>query len=258
MIAVYRNDGFEETSSLLQALLEGSPGAEDSKGRGFPVISVVGAGGKTTLIHRMAEEFVREKQNVFVTTTTHIMKEDSPWFLSGPSEEQIRETLQRFGQVWAGMPAPGRKLTVLPDGLLRTVLEWKLPVLVEADGAKKMPVKAPAEHEPVIIPETTHLVSVYGLDAVGRPVREVCFRKEKAAGILKKKETECITETDIAVLASSPEGGRKSCPAGALYSVILNKADDPKKMESALCICRELRKRKVGNVIISSRKEGGI
>ena len=40
------------------------------------VISVVGAGGKSTYIERLAEKLARENLRVCITTTTHIYRQD--------------------------------------------------------------------------------------------------------------------------------------------------------------------------------------
>lgn len=101
MIYIYSGDRLHKTDSLRQALkLE----KEVLRGQ-RPVVSVVGAGGKTTTLHRLADEYVRSGVPVLVTTTTHIMKEDREWFLSGFSEEKVEEQLQKSGQVWVGEPA---------------------------------------------------------------------------------------------------------------------------------------------------------
>ena len=39
------------------------------------IIAVIGAGGKTTLIHRLAEEYRRKGASVLVSTTTHMLVE---------------------------------------------------------------------------------------------------------------------------------------------------------------------------------------
>ena len=39
------------------------------------VISIVGAGGKTTLVHKLAREYHRSGKGVLVTTTTHMYVE---------------------------------------------------------------------------------------------------------------------------------------------------------------------------------------
>ena len=55
--------------------------------------AVVGSGGKTTLIHRLAEEYRAQGKKVFVTTTTHMRIEadtlltDDP----GPSSRHWRK-----------------------------------------------------------------------------------------------------------------------------------------------------------------------
>lgn len=51
-------------------------------------------------------------------------------------------------------------------------------VIVEADGSKRLPLKAHAAHEPVIPPETSRTVCVVGLSGLGRRVAEVVHRPE--------------------------------------------------------------------------------
>ena len=45
-------------------------------------------------------------------------------------------------------------------------------VLIEADGAKRMPCKAPAAHEPVLLPQCDTVLAVAGLSALRHPLRE--------------------------------------------------------------------------------------
>ena len=244
MIYIYNEDRLCETDSLRQALKLETEGIRGQR----PVVSAVGAGGKTTTLHRLADEYVRAGIPVIVTTTTHIMKEDREWFLSGLLEEKIREQLQKAGQVWIGAPAPGGKLARLSDHEIEKLLRWEVPLLIEADGAKR--------HEPVILPETTHVLSVYGLDSVGKRIEETVFRPELAEKLLNKKRTECVTAEDIAVLAAARSAGRKGCPGLAVYTVVLNKADDKRRIDTALEICRELRKRGIRQVIVTGQESG--
>ena len=220
-----------------------------------PVISAVGAGGKTSSIRCLAQEYVERGQRVIVLTTTHMTAEDRPWFLLEPSEEKMRELLAAYGQAWVGTPAPGGKMQGVPCEFLEIIWKMGLPVLIEADGARRLPLKVPGEQEPVILPETTHVLSVYGLDAVGQRLEDVCFRPERAAELLDKNITERVTAEDIAFLAASDQAGRKGCPPEAVYTVVLNKADDRKRRECALEICRMLREKEIGNVIVSCYEE---
>ena len=228
MIYIYNEDRLCEADSLRQALKLENEGLRGRR----PVVSAVGAGGKTTTLLRLADEYVRTGIPVIVTTTTHIMKEDKEWFLSGFSEEKIREQLQKSGQVWVGAPAPGGKLARLSNHELEKVLRLEVPLLIEADGAKRLPLKVPADHEPVILPETTHVLSVYGLDSVGKRIEETVFR------------------------AASRSAGRKGCPDTAVYTVVLNKADDKRRIDTALEICRELRRRGIRQVIVTGQESG--
>lgn len=247
MIYSFRDGRLCEVSSLRQAAgLTGIPS---------PVVSAAGAGGKTSAIRRLAQEYIESGQRVIVTTTTHMMVEDRPWFLLEPSAEKMGELLAAYGQAWAGQPAPGGKMQGVPCEFLDKIWKMGLPVLIEADGARKLPLKVPGEQEPVILPETTHVLSVYGLDAVGQRIEDVCFRPERAAELLDKKITERVTAEDIAFLAASDRAGRKGCPPEAVYTVVLNKANDRKRRECALEICGLLCGKEIGNVIVSCYEE---
>ena len=247
MIYSFRDGRLCEVSSLRQAAgLTGIPS---------PVVSAAGAGGKTSAIRRLAQEYIESGQRVIVTTTTHMMVEDRPWFLLEPSAEKMGELLAAYGQAWVGTPAPGGKMQGVPCEFLDKIWKMGLPVLIEADGARKLPLKVPGEQEPVILPETTHVLSVYGLDAVGQRMEDVCFRPERAAELLDKKITERVTAEDIAFLAASDRAGRKGCPPEAVYTVVLNKANDRKRRECALEICGLLCGKEIGNVIVSCYEE---
>ncbi|HJA65092.1 hypothetical protein B5F07_03445 [Lachnoclostridium sp. An169] len=220
-------------------------------GKGRTVVSAVGAGGKTSLLRRLAEGYVRRGQQVIVTTTTHMMAEPCPWFLLEPSEEKLHRILTEYGQAWVGTPASQGKMQGVSPEFMEKIWNTHLPVLIEADGARRLPLKVPGEREPVILPETTHVMSVYGMDAVGRPLEEICFRPERAAFLLNKKTTDPVTEEDIAFLAASEEAGRKGCPGNAVYTVVLNKADDDRRRSCASLIRRRLMDMGVENVVIS-------
>ena len=247
VILHYENGRLQERTKLLEVI-----GLTEAD---HPVISVVGAGGKTSTIRRLAQEYVKNGKKVIVTTTTHMMTEDVPWFLTGSSTDQMEESLEKYGQVWVGQPAGGGKIQQVEGKLLLYILERGIPVLIEADGARRLPLKVPAEHEPVILPETTHVLSVYGLDSLGERRREGCFRPELAERLLGKKGEERILEEDIALLAASEKAGRKGCPEHAEYTVILNKADSMERREKALVICRLLEKYGICRTAVSSYAE---
>lgn len=216
-------------------------GCPDEMGQ---VISVVGAGGKTTVIRRLLKETESKKVPVIVTTTTHIQAIDTDYFLGTPSKERLKQILAKEGKVWMGSPCAKGKLESFPGEFFREVIEMVeeagILLLIEADGARGLPCKAPADHEPMILPESGKVLSVYGLDAVGKRIDQVCLREEYVSEILGKNCRQILTVHDIAVLASDGRGGRKDVADWMDYHVILNKADDSGRREIGMQIAEEL------------------
>lgn len=97
-------------------------------------------------------------------------------------------------------------------------------VLIEADGAKRMPCKAPAAHEPVLLPQCDTVLAVAGLSALRHPLREVCFRAELAAELLCVPQDAQLTPELLAKLLASEAGGRKAVGDRSFY-VVLNQVD---------------------------------
>ena len=139
------------------------------------VISVVGSGGKTTLIHKLADEYRSMGKRVFVTTSTHMYIEEDT-ILSCDADEIIK-SLEETGYAMAGSK-DGEKITALPYEIYLKVCDFADIVLVEADGAKKKPVKYPDDTEPVIYDNTDEIVVVCSLMALGKTFEESAFRFE--------------------------------------------------------------------------------
>ena len=185
------------------------------------VISLVGGGGKTTLLYALARHYSAQGQRVLVSTTTHIQRPDANY----APDEAARDALWQAGTyAVAGVPAEGGKLTMPP--YLDDWMAEADTVLLEADGAKHHPCKAPASREPVLLPECDTVLAVAGLSALGRPLREVCFRLDEACALLHTAPDAPLTPELLAALLASEAGGRKLVGERAFYAV-LNQADDP-------------------------------
>jgi molybdenum cofactor cytidylyltransferase len=116
-------------------------------------------------------------------------------------------------------------------------------VLVEADGSRMRPVKAPGGHEPVVPPETTLLVPVAGLDAFAGPLDGVAHRPERIRALLDAEDISPdgrLTPSGLAHLLAHPDGGAKGLPAGARLIPLLNKAEDEKGLRVARATARHL------------------
>lgn len=139
------------------------------------IISVIGAGGKTTLLHHLAEGYRRKGLRVLVTTTTHMLIE-ADTDLSCDSFV-IGHKLETDGYCMAGARCEEpKKICALPHQVLEDLYAVADIVLIEADGAKHHSLKYPAAHEPVIVPETTEVILLMGLWELGRLAETVVYR----------------------------------------------------------------------------------
>ena len=157
----------------------------------------VGAGGKTTLIRRQAEQYRAQGKTVFVTTSTHMFIE--PDTLLTDDADVIIGRLKRTGYAMAGLPE-GKKIRALSPGTYRRVCAAADVVLVEADGSARKPVKFPNAAEPVIDDNVDEIVIVCGLHAVGRPLGQAAHRPALAAACLGVPEHTPLTVEHIARL----------------------------------------------------------
>ncbi len=143
------------------------------------IIAVVGSGGKTTLIKKMAKKYLAEGNRVLVTTSTHMLIEEDT--LVDADAKTIINQLENKGYAMAGskaVSAPGEKITALPKEIYEEVCNHADVVLVEADGSKRMPIKYPAATEPVIPENASEIIVVCGLQGLGKSAKDVCHRLE--------------------------------------------------------------------------------
>lgn len=138
------------------------------------VFTLVGAGGKTSLLWQLAREAWHQGRRIAVTTTTH-MYAPPAWT---DSLEKAREDLAEAGFTVIGKATAGEKMTYGGDDLYKGACELADIVLVEGDGAKGRDFKVPRRGEPVIPDNTTAVLAVAGVQAVGKMLGEACFRYE--------------------------------------------------------------------------------
>lgn len=156
--------------------------------------AVVGAGGKTTLIRRLAQRYLAEGQKVFVTTSTHMLIEEDT-LLSDDADEIIRE-LEEKRYVMAGV-RENQKIRALSVETYYKVCQRADVVLIEADGSKHMPIKFPAPHEPVIYDNVDEIIVVCGLHAMGQKACNVAQRLELVKECLKIEDDTRIDAVHI-------------------------------------------------------------
>lgn len=115
------------------------------------------------------------------------------------------------------------------------------PLLIEVDGSREKPLKAPAAHEPAIPRFVESLVQVAGLSGVGKPIdEEHLHRPEIFARLSGLQPGEEASLTAVARVLAHPQGGLKNIPRGARRVALLNQADTPRLQAQARSIARPL------------------
>ncbi|MDY4693049.1 MAG: selenium cofactor biosynthesis protein YqeC [Blautia sp.] len=211
--------------------------------RKYKAIAVVGGGGKTTLIHRLTDELLEKDKKVIITTTTHMAYEPFCPFVKDGETEKLKKFLDKYGYVIAAdYDEEAGKYCALSNEKLEQMKECCDVLLIEADGARHMPLKVPALWEPAI-PECADIViSVIGLDCLEKPISQSAFRMELTSKFLKKNLDAPVTEEDIVKIATSICGLFKDVEERA-YRVYLNKTDLLTEEIPAQHIVEELEKR---------------
>ena len=139
------------------------------------------------------------------------------------------------------MPEPGTgKLTAPPPEALDRGLALFGFGVAEADGSRQLPMKAPADHEPCLIPGWAAVVAVAGLSALGRPLGEVCHRPQLACALLGAGPETAVTPALLARLLTHEAGQFKGVGDPKRFRVLLNQADGPAELALARETAREI------------------
>jgi molybdenum cofactor cytidylyltransferase len=196
------------------------------------VVAFVGAGGKTSALFRLAHELSAEGWRVLVTTTTRLARSEidaaplAACLTKSIGPPMIRKWLNEHEFVFLYSALSKDKVIGLPPqtitGLVDSVNSDVL--LVEADGARRLPLKAPYDHEPVIPQDTSLVVPVAGVDVLGQPLDEThvynAARIQTRYGFPDGAE---IIPPWMAVTIRDLELGLRGVPDSARVVALLNK-----------------------------------
>ena len=196
-------------------------------GRG--VTAIIGGGGKTTLMETLAEELAK-KGRVIITTTTHIRRPARYETLLNADGPAVSAALDRSGIVCVASQAESGKLCAprLSVQALSALADF---VLVEADGAKRLPLKAHASHEPVIPAEAQRVIVVIGIDGIGRKISETCHRSALYAQLAGAEESDAVTPQLAARVVKAEGYGDR---------IYINKVESAADYEAAQAMANEL------------------
>ena len=253
----------ERIDKLKGSLVE----ALDIKAR--EVVSLVGAGGKTTLLFRLAKELVLGGKKVVTTTTTKILEptsEETPILFIDPDGEKIGRFIEDHIHQYSHITIARERLesgklkgisTDYVDSLCDSY--WVDMVIVEADGASRHPVKAPRQGEPVIPSRTTLVVALLGIDGMEAELNgEHVFQPELVSKMTGIPLGGRMTDEGMAVLMTHPEGIFKGTPSTARVVAFLNKVDIPNGISKAKRVAQKIlekKNRQIERIILGQLKK---
>ena len=195
-------------------------------GRG--VTALIGGGGKTTLMYTLAEE-LKSRGKVIICTSTKIKLPEQYTTLFDASEDDVRAALQTHDILCVAEKSVEDKLCA-PKLSFETLSQLAPYVIVEADGAKRLPLKAHAPHEPVIPVSAQRVVMVIGIDGIGKPIAETCHRSALYAQLAGVSEDDIVTPEIAAKVVNAEGWGDR---------VYINKVESAEAYDAALALTKE-------------------
>lgn len=226
------------------------------------VVTLIGAGGKSTTMYYLANEMARSGKHILVTTTTKILYKmaDADRFVEGTDWDRwfdLLRTRRRAGDfLVAGVgTGNGKILGVLPEWIDR-LQETRLfdLILVEGDGAARRSMKAPAEYEPIVPVSTTLLLPVMGMRCMGQPLSgEIVHRPERFAALAGIREGEAVRAEHYARVFCHPNGYHLTAHQPLRQVIpILNQVDTPYRERCAAKLARQLLREGIEMVLLTS------
>ncbi|HLA45599.1 MAG TPA: selenium cofactor biosynthesis protein YqeC, partial [Aggregatilineales bacterium] len=219
------------------------------------IIAFTGAGGKTSATMRLGAELRAEGWRILATTTTRIALEEMQAFPHAlrfdkiTSPVQLDEKLEKYGMVFLYERTWGGKAIGIPPERIADLADRVASdaIIIEADGARRFPLKAPFDHEPVIPPDTSLAVPVAGMDAVGMPLNEqAVYNLQKIIDRYGFLENTPIQPAWIAQIIRDETIGLQGIPEHTRIVPLLNK--------TGMTVRERLRARRAAQLILHEKR----
>ncbi len=233
-------------------------------------IALVGGGGKTTLMFALTDELRRNRKRVFASTTTKVWHREALEYEkillvedAADWKKKKTEGLSSERTVFVGRSIlDSEKVEGIRASLADEIFQDSNVhcLVVEADGSAGHPLKAPAEHEPVVPSSVTMVVAMMGLEAMSARLDEAtAFRVEQVRKITGLEPGGILTPSALAKAFLHPAGLFKGTPGSARKVVFLNKGDlieEETKAEELADIVLADPANKIDRVILGSVRQG--
>ncbi|MBU3188880.1 putative selenium-dependent hydroxylase accessory protein YqeC [Clostridium bowmanii] len=223
------------------------------------ILSIVGAGGKTTMMFKLAEE-LRKSNKILVTTTTKIYLPslDKYDFICTDKYDFFRYSSMNENGIYVLGLGINDENKIL--GLSLKDLDELVPyfdyILIEADGAKEKSLKAWSEFEPIIHWKTTKTIGIMDIQSLGMIINEDNIHRSKIfCEITGAKMGNTVNLKHLTELILNPLGLFKAAKGEKI--LFINKVEEPDDLILAKLLIEEMNlnpKNLIDNIIIGSLK----
>ena len=211
------------------------------------IITIIGAGGKTSLMFS-ASSLLRNDYKVLVTTTTHIYIPDNNLYdkiimLTHFENENYNNILQNNKNgvyVIGSHIVNNSKIKGLTFDMLDKITPYFDVVIIEGDGSKEKSLKGWNDSEPVIYPKTTKTIGIVDISSIGIDINEEnIHRVDKFLEIINDYSNNKVNIEHLEKLILNEKGLFKFSKGEKI--LFINKVEDINKRKNALNIIKDIK-----------------
>ncbi|HJG95917.1 MAG TPA: putative selenium-dependent hydroxylase accessory protein YqeC [Romboutsia timonensis] len=211
------------------------------------IITIIGAGGKTSLMFS-ASSLLRNDYKVLVTTTTHIYVPDNNLYdkiimLTHFENENYNNILQNNKNgvyVIGSHIVNNSKIKGLTFDMLDKITPYFDVVIIEGDGSKEKSLKGWNDNEPVIYPKTTKTIGIVDISSIGIDINEEnIHRVDKFLDIINDYSNNKVNIEHLEKLILNKNGLFKFYKGEKI--LFINKVEDINKRKNALNIIKDIK-----------------
>ncbi len=187
-------------------------------------VAIVGGGGKTTILHALGKQ-LHGRTILTCTTKMGFDQNNSLPIHLKPDDETIgNSSIGNPIMVWEEIE--GQKAIGVDPAMCDRWFTIVDNVIVEADGSRRLPFKAPAEFEPVIPSSSTLVISTIGADSLDQVISDCCHRPNLVADLAECMPHDRLTPERASRVILHSEGQKKAKPPNADFCVAITKVDN--------------------------------